>query len=150
MSGPPPGPGPARSMSVGTGPPSAGMPQHSSMPQQQGQVPPPAGAHQGPQSQQNLNQIVRESGFFSLTSFTARAACALRRLPFLYLYAAGFRNLRPVQPPLFLSDSVVRSSRWTTGTSPCVIRATGVLGMTPLRPICTTCHQRPGLSWRGE
>lgn len=58
-------------MSVGTGPQSAGMPQHGSMQQQQGQAPPPAGAHQGPQSQQNLNQIVSESRFLCLLPVTA-------------------------------------------------------------------------------
>ena len=53
MSGPPPGPGPVRSMSVGNGPPSAGLPPHNNMPPQQNSMPPT-----GPQSQQNLNQIV--------------------------------------------------------------------------------------------
>jgi len=60
MSGPPPGPGPARSMSVGTGPPSAGIPPHNGMPPQQQQHGPPSGGSSGPQSQQNLNQIVLE------------------------------------------------------------------------------------------
>ncbi|PSN62614.1 WD40 repeat-like protein [Corynespora cassiicola Philippines] len=60
MSGPPPGPGPNRSMSVGNGPPSAGLPPHNAMPPQQASVPPPAGPASGPQSQQNLNQIVLE------------------------------------------------------------------------------------------
>ena len=60
MSGPPPGPnGPgARSMSVSNGPPSAGMPPPQHMQSQQANVPPPAGASGGSQSQQNLNQIV--------------------------------------------------------------------------------------------
>ncbi|USP73266.1 hypothetical protein yc1106_00540 [Curvularia clavata] len=57
MSGPPPGPGPVRAMSVGNGPPSAGLPPHAAMPPQGG--PPPPGSS-GPQSQQNLNQIVLE------------------------------------------------------------------------------------------
>ncbi|KAI1548506.1 WD40 repeat [Pyrenophora tritici-repentis] len=57
MSGPPQGPGPVRAMSVGNGPPSAGLPPHSAMPPQGG--PPPPGSS-GPQSQQNLNQIVLE------------------------------------------------------------------------------------------
>ncbi|KAF2278546.1 transcription initiation factor TFIID subunit 5 [Westerdykella ornata] len=61
MSGPPPGPGPARNMSVGTGPPNAGIPpQHTPMPPQPSAVPPPAGAQTGAQTQQNLNQIVLE------------------------------------------------------------------------------------------
>ncbi|KAF2737988.1 transcription initiation factor TFIID subunit 5 [Polyplosphaeria fusca] len=58
MSGPNPGPGPVRSMSVGNGPPSAGLPPHNSMPPQPG--PSAQGGNQGPQSQQNLNQIVLE------------------------------------------------------------------------------------------
>ncbi|KAH9880078.1 hypothetical protein J1614_002104 [Plenodomus biglobosus] len=58
MSGPPPGPGPVRAMSVGNGPPSAGLPPHSAMPPQQNG--PPPGSSSGPQSQQNLNQIVLE------------------------------------------------------------------------------------------
>ena len=60
MSGPPPGPGGpgARSMSVSNGPPSAGMPPPQHMQSQQANVPPPAGASGGSQSQQNLNQIV--------------------------------------------------------------------------------------------
>lgn len=75
MSGPPPGPGLQRPMSVGTGPPSAGMPPHGAMAPQQGSVPPPAGPPSGPQSQQNLNQIV---GYFyyrvlPVMSFTALA-----------------------------------------------------------------------------
>ncbi|KAF2121884.1 transcription initiation factor TFIID subunit 5 [Lophiotrema nucula] len=57
MSGPAPGSGPARSMSVGNGPPSAGIPGHGAMGQQQAPPPPPAGGQSGPQSQQNLNQI---------------------------------------------------------------------------------------------
>lgn len=62
MSGAPPGPpGPgARNMSVGNGPPSAGLPPQSHMPQQQSNAPPPASASNTPQSQQNLNQIVLE------------------------------------------------------------------------------------------
>jgi hypothetical protein len=60
MSGPLPGPGAGRAMSVGNGPPSAGLPPHNGMPQQQNSVPPPAGSSAGPQSQQNLNQIVSE------------------------------------------------------------------------------------------
>ncbi|KAF2266230.1 transcription initiation factor-like protein TFIID subunit 5 [Lojkania enalia] len=60
MSGPPPGPGPVRSMSVGNGPPSAGLPPHAVMPPQQVNVPPPPSGQSGPQSQQNLNQIVLE------------------------------------------------------------------------------------------
>ncbi|KAF2130116.1 WD40 repeat-like protein [Dothidotthia symphoricarpi CBS 119687] len=57
MSGPP-GPGPARAMSVGNnGPPSAGLPPHNTMAPQP--VPPSASAS-GPQTQQNLNQIVLE------------------------------------------------------------------------------------------
>jgi hypothetical protein len=60
MSGPPNGGGPARAMSVGNGPPSAGLPPHNAMASQQG--PPPTGSS-GPQSQQNLNQIVSESAF---------------------------------------------------------------------------------------
>lgn len=59
MSGPPPGGVPARSMSVGNGPPSAGLPPHNSMPPQ-GAGGPSAGAQSGTQSQQNLNQIVLE------------------------------------------------------------------------------------------
>jgi transcription initiation factor TFIID subunit 5 len=58
MSGPPNGGGPARAMSVGNGPPSAGLPPHNAMPPQQG---PPSSGSSGPQSQQNLNQIVSES-----------------------------------------------------------------------------------------
>jgi hypothetical protein len=57
MSGPG---GPARAMSVGNGPPSAGLPPHNAMAPQQG--PPPPGSS-GPQSQQNLNQIVSEDPF---------------------------------------------------------------------------------------
>jgi hypothetical protein len=64
MSGPPQGPGGVRAMSVGNGPPSAGLPPHNAMPPQGG--PPPAGSS-GPQSQQNLNQIVGEV-LFSLSS----------------------------------------------------------------------------------
>ncbi|KAF2176373.1 WD40 repeat-like protein [Zopfia rhizophila CBS 207.26] len=62
MSGPPPGPGGpgARSMSVGNGPSSAGLPPQHAIPPQQTNVPPTAGAQAGPQSQQNLNQIVLE------------------------------------------------------------------------------------------
>ncbi|KAF2444344.1 transcription initiation factor-like protein TFIID subunit 5 [Karstenula rhodostoma CBS 690.94] len=60
MSGPLPGPGAGRAMSVGNGPPSAGLPPHNGMPPQQNTVPPPAGSSTGPQSQQNLNQIVLE------------------------------------------------------------------------------------------
>ena len=58
MSGPPQGPGASRAMSVGNGPPSAGLPPQHSMPPQQNAVPPPAAGSAGPQSQQNLNQIV--------------------------------------------------------------------------------------------
>jgi hypothetical protein len=58
MSGPPPGPGAGRAMSVGNGPPSAGLPPHNGMPPQQNAVPPPPAGSTGPQSQQNLNQIV--------------------------------------------------------------------------------------------
>jgi transcription initiation factor TFIID subunit 5 len=58
MSGPPNGGGPARAMSVGNGPPSAGLPPHNAMAPQPG--PPPTGSS-GPQSQQNLNQIVSEA-----------------------------------------------------------------------------------------
>jgi transcription initiation factor TFIID subunit 5 len=58
MSGPPNGGGPARAMSVGNGPPSAGLPPHNTMPPQQV---PPSSNSSGPQSQQNLNQIVSES-----------------------------------------------------------------------------------------
>lgn len=65
MSGPPPGPGPVRAMSVGNGPPSAGLPPQHAMPPQQN-VPPPASSS-GPQSQQNLNQIVSRP-LFSLRS----------------------------------------------------------------------------------
>lgn len=57
MSGIPPGQGPVRAMSVGNGPPSAGLPQHNAMPPQGGPPPP---SSTGPQSQQNLNQIVGE------------------------------------------------------------------------------------------
>lgn len=67
MSGPLPGPGPVRAMSVGNGPPSAGLPPHNAMPPQQN-VPPPAGSA-GPQSQQNLNQIVSRP-FLSVLSPT--------------------------------------------------------------------------------
>ena len=69
MSGPPPGQGPARAMSVGNGPPSAGLPPHNTMPPQ---GPPPSGS-QGPQSQQNLNQIVSERSISSacLLCFTS-------------------------------------------------------------------------------
>ncbi|KAF1956822.1 WD40 repeat-like protein [Byssothecium circinans] len=60
MSGPPPGPGPNRAMSVGNGPPSAGLPPHNSMPPQpQNSVPPPSGGGSVPPTQ-NLNQIVLE------------------------------------------------------------------------------------------
>lgn len=45
-------------MSVSNGPPSAGMPPPQHMQSQQANVPPPAGASGGSQSQQNLNQIV--------------------------------------------------------------------------------------------
>lgn len=65
MSGPLPGPGAGRAMSVGNGPPSAGLPPHNGMPPQQNSVPPPAGSSAGPQSQQNLNQIVSEKLFLS-------------------------------------------------------------------------------------
>jgi transcription initiation factor TFIID subunit 5 len=64
MSGPPNGAGPARAMSVGNGPPSAGLAPHNAMPPQQG---PPSSSAAGPQSQQNLNQIVSER-FFSCFS----------------------------------------------------------------------------------
>jgi hypothetical protein len=60
MSGPPNGGGPARAMSVGNGPPSAGLPPHNAMPPQQGQ---PSSGASGPQSQQNLNQIVSDRSF---------------------------------------------------------------------------------------
>ncbi|KAF2018426.1 transcription initiation factor TFIID subunit 5 [Aaosphaeria arxii CBS 175.79] len=60
MSGPPPGGVPARSMSVGNGPPSAGLPPHNAMPPQPSSIPPPASSQSGTQSQQNLNQIVLE------------------------------------------------------------------------------------------
>jgi hypothetical protein len=53
----PPGPG-ARNMSVGNGPPSAGLPPQGHMPPQQQNVPPTPSAQSTPQSQQNLNQIV--------------------------------------------------------------------------------------------
>jgi len=58
MSGPPPGPGVNRAMSVGNGPPSAGLAPHNPMGGGQGPVPPSTGGASGPQSQQNLNQIV--------------------------------------------------------------------------------------------
>lgn len=60
MSGPPPGQGQVPRMNVGNGPPSAGLPPHNTMPPQQNSAPPPAGPQSGPQSQQNLNQIVGE------------------------------------------------------------------------------------------
>lgn len=79
MSGPPQGPGPVRQMSVGNGPPSAGLPPHNAMPPQGG--PPPPGAS-GPQSQQNLNQIV--GTIFSLS-------------PRSCLLLSGFAQLRRVK-----------------------------------------------------
>lgn len=71
MSGPP-GPGPARAMSVGTnGPPGAGLPPHGGMQPQQNAGPPPPSTS-GPQSQQNLNQIV--GGLFpSLCAFVVKS-----------------------------------------------------------------------------
>lgn len=83
MSGPPPGPGTGRAMSVGNGPPSAGLPPHNGMPPQQNSVPPPAGSSAGPQSQQNLNQIVSKklsspsppSGRLSIVLVGVAGAC---------------------------------------------------------------------------
>lgn len=74
MSGPPPGPGPVRSMSVGNGPPSAGLPPHNGMQSQQGSIPPT-----GAQSQQNLNQIVRDE--ISTLSFTHLPSGRSKRQP---------------------------------------------------------------------
>lgn len=68
MSGPPPGAGPGRAMSVGNGPPSAGLGPHPQMGQPPPAVPPPAGGPPGPQSQQNLNQIVSRETFTHLVS----------------------------------------------------------------------------------
>ncbi|KAF2870928.1 WD40-repeat-containing domain protein [Massariosphaeria phaeospora] len=59
MSGPPPGQGPPRSMSVANVPP-AGVPPHSAMPPAPSSVTSSTSAQSGPQSQQNLNQIVLE------------------------------------------------------------------------------------------
>ncbi|KAH8643835.1 hypothetical protein IG631_01298 [Alternaria alternata] len=77
MSGPPQGPGPVRQMSVGNGPPSAGLPPHNAMPPQGG--PPPPGAS-GPQSQQNLNQIVGTALFPIITSSAIVVPVQLRRV----------------------------------------------------------------------
>lgn len=80
MSGPPPGPGANRAMSVGNGPPSAGLAPHNSMAGGQGSVPPPAGGATGPQSQQNLNQIVSIEIFSfhcALFHFWLRVRCFL-------------------------------------------------------------------------
>jgi transcription initiation factor TFIID subunit 5 len=70
MSGALPGPGPIRQMSVGNGPPSAGLPPHNGggMQSQQNSIPPAAG---GQSQQQNLNQIVSER--LSTFSFTSPA-----------------------------------------------------------------------------
>lgn len=80
MSGPP-GPGPARAMSVGTnGPPSAGLPQHGGMAPQQNAGPPPPSTT-GPQSQQNLNQIV-SAWSLSLCCHARVMRCCCARLGF--------------------------------------------------------------------
>lgn len=68
MSGPPPGAGAGRAMSVGNGPPSAGLGPHPPMGQPPPAVPPPAGGPPGPQSQQNLNQIVSMETELNFTS----------------------------------------------------------------------------------
>lgn len=81
MSGPPQGPGPGRAMSVGNGPPSAGLPpQHQMPPQQQNSVPPPSGGSSVPQTQ-NLNQIVSHTA--------SDSTCALSSFLFILLVLAS-------------------------------------------------------------
>jgi hypothetical protein len=158
MSGPTPGPGPARNMSVGTGPQSAGIPQHGSMPQQQGQAPPPAGAHQGPQSQQNLNQIVSsESHFlclFPVSAFVDFAACTRGfALALGRLVSGGYAQLEPgilfrttqLARPYYtaFSIAIARTPPWTNAmalwTTTTTIMATGVCGKRRLpRRSCIT------------
>lgn len=104
MSGPPQGPGVSRAMSVGNGPPSAGLPPHNSMPPQQNAVPPPAAGSAGPQSQQNLNQIV-SAAVSSPSPFTFTILSLSSFLPHSSRVAAGercehnsFKNHAPTQP----------------------------------------------------
>ena len=106
MSGPPPGPGPGRAMSVGNGPPSAGLPpQHQMPPQHQNSVPPPSGGSSVPQTQ-NLNQIVsinNSDSTCALSSFLFILVVLASPFTVTFLFHLDVYNRRQAPLPYYLT-----------------------------------------------